>query len=87
MSVLARARAAKTSRVVERRREVWRGVRRGADSAGEVEEEVEGGKMEMWSGLFWVVSVAEEGGGRGDGRISRLCRCRLWREWLLWTLL
>lgn len=45
MVVLALERASKMSRVLARRRENWRGVRRGVLVGAE-------GKMEMWSGLF-----------------------------------
>jgi hypothetical protein len=47
-------RDSKTSRLLERRRENWRGVRigpYGIEGEGACE-----GKMEMWRGLFWVWS-------------------------------
>lgn len=68
----------KISRVEDRRRENWRGVRRGVLCGAE-------GKMEMWRGLFWFVLVngcfrakdswkLERGGE--TVRFCLLCLCR-----------
>ena len=45
------------SRVLERRRENWRGVRIGAEAFDEDEDKDCEGKMEMWRGLFCLVLV------------------------------
>ena len=63
--VLTLERDSKMSRVLDKRRENWRGVRRGVFEGAE-------GKMEMWRGLFWGFISLFWKGGRWRGRESHV---------------